>query len=97
MISLSFNLRNPFSNRWNCIYTTAGETPFKHKYWELQVDKTSDLVGFEFRYTIRQDHAGMFLTLGLFGYEVIFHVYDNRHWNDEEGRWKVYSEDKGYH
>lgn len=97
MISLQLNLRNPFSTRWECIKCWAGQTPFKHKFWEVQLDKTSDLISFELRYTIRQDHAGLFLTFGLVGYEVILHLYDNRHWNDEEGRWKFYTENEGYH
>lgn len=97
MINLSFNIRNPFSSRWRCLYTKAGETPFKNKFWEVQADETSDILGLEFRFTTRQDHAGVFLSLALFGYDVIFNFYDNRHWNDEEGRWKVYTEENGYH
>lgn len=92
MLSLSINLRNPFSNRWRCLYTKAGPIS-EHKYWEVQIDKCDDIVGFEFRYTIRQDHAGLFLSFALFGYDIIFNTYDTRHWNDEEGRWYVYGPD----
>ncbi len=97
MITLHFNLRNPWSDRWKCVYNTAGISPFKNKFWELQVDKTNDIVGFEFRYTTRQDHAGVYISLALFGYDVIFNVYDNRHWNSEESRWMIYTEEKGLH
>lgn len=97
MINLHVNLRNPFSDRWKCVYNTAGETPIKHKFWEIQIDKTSDIIGFEFRLTTRQDHAGVFVSLALFGYDIIFNFYDSRHWNDEEGRWKIYTEENGYH
>lgn len=96
MISFSFNIRNPWSDRWNCIYNKAGETLIKNKFWEIQVDKCSDIVGFEFRYTIRQDHAGIFLSLALFGYDVIFTLYDNRHWNTNEGRWYRSGESLGW-
>ena len=90
-------MRNPFSDRWDCIKTWAGVTPFKNKFWEAQLDKTSDIIGFHIRLTFRQDHAGLFLTLSLLGYEITFNFYDNRHWNHEEKRWMIYSEDKGLH
>lgn len=97
MISFSFNIRNPWSDRWECIKTWAGDTPFKNKFWEAQVDRTSDVIGLEFRYTIRQDHAGLYVSLALFGYDVIFNIYDSRHWNDEAGRYYIYNEEKEMH
>lgn len=93
MISFSFNLRNPFSERWGCIKCLSGQIS-KNKYWEVQFDKNSDILSFELRYSIRQDHAGLFVSFGLFGYDVIAHIYDSRHWNDEEGRFYNYN-DKG--
>lgn len=95
MINLSFNIRNPFSSRWKCLLTKCGETPFKHKFWEFQADETSDILGFEFRFTTRQDHGGVFVSLALFGYDVIFNFYDNRHWNEEAGRYFIYGGDEG--
>ncbi len=93
MINLNFNIRNPWSDRWECIKAWSGKTVFKNKFWEAQIDKTSDIVGFEFRLTSRQDHAGLFLTVALFGYELIFNFYDNRHWNHETSDWEVYEKD----
>lgn len=95
MINISFNLRNPFSSRWRCLYTRAGDTPFKNKFWEVQVDETSDIFSFDFRFTIRQDHAGVYASLGLLGYDVIFNIYDSRHWNEEAGRYYIYGGDEG--
>ena len=92
MINFNFNLRNPWSDRWDCIKCWNGKTPFKNKFWEVQVDKTADIISIDFRFTIRQDHAGLFVTLGLFGYEVIGNFYDNRHWHDEKGRWINYDD-----
>ncbi len=89
MINFSFNLRNPFSNRWEIIKCLSGSFS-KNKHWEIQTNKTSDVVSCDFRYTIRQDHAGLFLSFGLIGYEIIFNIYDSRHWNDDENRWYVY-------
>lgn len=90
MFNLSLNLRNPNSNRFEIIKSWNGGTPFKHKFWECQIDKTSDVLGFEIRYTIKQDHAGLWLSFALFGYDVIFNWYDNRHWNSVTQDWEKY-------
>jgi hypothetical protein len=50
-----------------------------------------------FNWTVRQSHAGLDLELGLFGYNVHFNFYDNRHWNSKEGRWMFYNEEEGMH
>lgn len=81
MISFSFNIRNPWSNRWKCIKSWSGDAPFKHKHWEMQFDKSDDLIGFQFRWTIGQDHPGLFVSMQFIGYEFIFNFYDERHWN----------------
>jgi hypothetical protein len=46
-----------------------------------------------FNWTIRQSHAGLDLEVGLFGYNVHFNFYDNRHWNNEAGCWENYNEE----
>ena len=98
MIYFNFNIRNPYWwNRWEGIKHWAGGTPFKHKFWEVQIMKNSELFRIEFGWTVKQDHAGINLELGLLGYEIHFTFYDNRHWNAEEGRWMVYTEEEGLH
>jgi hypothetical protein len=37
------------------------------------------------------------IDLGVLGYSFLFNFYDNRHWNSEEGRWMIYSEEEGEH
>jgi hypothetical protein len=59
--------------------------------------KGPELFRFEIEITTRQDHAGLNIELGLLGYHIGFTFYDNRHWNEEEGRWMVYTEEEGYH
>jgi hypothetical protein len=97
MLNLQFNLRNPFSSRWKCLYTKFGNLPIKHKHWEIQIDKCADIVGFEFRFTTRQDHAGFYLSLSLLGYDIIFTAYDSRHWNDEQNRYVNYDDPAEMH
>ena len=98
MIYLNFNIRNPkWWNRFKSIKYWVFETPIKHKYIEVQAIKNDNLLRFEFEVTTQQDHAGCNLELGLFGYEVHFTFYDNRHWNHEKGRWMIYTEEDGLH
>jgi hypothetical protein len=96
MISLNFNLRNPYSqtfkNLWNHMWYIC-----ENKYAELEVYRDSSLVAVNFNWTIRQSHAGLDVELGLFGYCIHFNIYDNRHWNYTEGRWYKYDEENGNH
>ena len=97
MIDIKFSIVNPSSDRFENIKCWFGNTPFKHKYWELQVMKDNDIIAIDFRVTTRQDHAGVDLWLGLVGYAVNFKFYDNRHWNHEQGRYCNYSEGESLH
>ena len=98
MIYFNINIRNPsWWERFENIKCWMGGTPITNKFWEVQVIKNDNLLRIEFEVTTQQDHAGTRLELGLFGYEVHFTFYDNRHWNHEEHRWMIYSEEKGLH
>lgn len=97
MFNLKFNLTNPWWDRFETVYWTAGGTPFEHKFYEVQVMKSDDIVAFDLRVTTRCDHAGIDLWLGLFGYSINLNFYDNRHWNSQEGRWVIYTEEQGEH
>lgn len=96
MIELSFNfspLTREFKNFWNKSY----DTPFKHKFVELDVHTTESLIGFNFLWTRFRDHAGVDIQLSLFGVCAHFNFYDIRHWNSKEGRWMIYTEENGSH
>ncbi len=88
MINVSFGLRNPFSSRWDNIYNRS--KVLGKKAVEFEVYRDTTIVSFAFRWNIRQDHAGMNLELGLFGYTVSAQYYDTRHWNEEAGRFYIY-------
>lgn len=96
MIYFNVNVRNPWWNRFENLWNKSGPTPFKNKYWEAEFIKDDELFRIEFEWSIRQDHAGVKLELGLLGYKGSFAVYDCRHWNDEEGRWYRYGENLGW-
>ena len=91
MIYFNVNIRNPFWwDRFENIKCWSGSTPFKHKYWEVQTMKSCELLRIEFDWTIRQDHAGIRLELGLLGYQIDFSIYDNRHWDTKTDSWMKY-------
>lgn len=90
MINISFSIRNPWSNHFDSGRVWHGRFGHSNKSWEIQIMRTTDIVSFEFGFTIRQDHAGIRFELGLFGRNICIQVYDVRHWNDEKGCWKVY-------
>jgi len=90
MIHFSVGLRNPFSDRWDNVYNRSAVVDKFHKAVEIEVYRDTTIISFAFRWTIRQDHAGMSLDLGLFGYTVSAQYYDTRHWNEEAGRFNRY-------
>ena len=94
MISLNFNIRNPWSSTFKNLWCRAYNTPFKNKYIELEFTQDCNLISFMFSYTVRQSHAGLTLEAGLFGYNVHFNFYDNRHWDYARGEWEKDSYEK---
>ena len=91
MIYFNFNIRRPgWWNRFASIKHWHGSTPVEHKYWEVQIIKNDNLFRIEFGWTVKEDHAGVNLELGLLGYEIHATIYDNRHWNTDENRWMTY-------
>jgi hypothetical protein len=92
MISFSVNLRNPWSNTFKNLWCKSFSTPFENKFIELECYKDGHLVSFMFNWTVRQSHAGLDLELGLFGYNIHFNFYDNRHWDIEKKAWETHEE-----
>lgn len=97
MISFNFNIRNPWSNRFENLWNRVYDTPFKYKFIELEVTRDFTIISFMFNWTVRQSHAGLDLELGVFGYNAHFNFYDIRHWNTEAGRYYQYNEEEGLH
>lgn len=89
MINLKFAIEYPFTRlSFNNILNRDWSTPFKHKHFEIEVLQDCEyLLHFNFDWTTRCDHAGVRLKLGLFGYELMFHLYDSRHWDYHANTW----------
>ncbi len=94
MINLRLQLDNPWwPDRFDTVWFTAGGTPFKYKFWEVQLMKDSTVLGFNLKLTTRCDHAGLECEISLFGYSLNCNFYDNRHWNYAESRYYVYTDE----
>jgi hypothetical protein len=90
MISVNFNLRNPWSHEFKNLWNRAYNTPFANKYIELEIYKDSSLASFMFNWTMRQSHAGVDLDMGLLGYNAHIQFYDGRHWNSDTNNWEAH-------
>lgn len=92
MIYINLTLRNPWSDKFEIVRVWSKQL-FKHKAWEVEIYRSDTIAEFETKLTIREDHAGLMLGLGLFSYTLRAQFYDTRHWNYEEKRWHVYTEE----
>lgn len=89
MIYINFSLQNPWNDRFENLWCCGYNTPFKHKFIELELIKYSSIISFKFNWTVRRDHAGLDAEIGLLGYCVHFNFYDSRHWNYETNKWEA--------
>ena len=79
MINFNFTIRNPWSQRFDVILLRTGQLLSRFWFWELQINRVSALVSVDCSLRYKQDHQGIFLSVALVSFEVIFTVYDSRH------------------
>jgi hypothetical protein len=91
MLVLNFVINNPWSDRFEPLRSWSGKL-FKHKAWEIEVYRCETIVELETRFSVRTDHAGLTVGLGLFSYALRAQFYDTRHWNYAEHRYEIYNE-----
>jgi hypothetical protein len=89
MINFNFNLSNPWSRRWDILWSKSCVVSTT-KAVEFNGYRTNSVISVDFSLSFRSDHAGLRLMLGLFGYEAELHFYDTRHWNSEIADWAKY-------
>jgi hypothetical protein len=92
MIYFGFNIVNPRSKRWDNVWCHAYKTPFKNKFIELELVKDTSIVAFTFKLSHWTDHGGLYIDLGLVGYNISFNFYDSRHWDHKNNCWEKYNE-----
>jgi len=88
MIHISFRLDNPWSKSFDNLWNRSGMIT-QNKAWEAELLQTQQLIGFQLSFTVRRDHAGLDLEVGLFGYSISFKIYDTRHWDYQNACWEV--------
>ena len=89
MISFNLSLQNPWSDTFKNFWCRCYKTPFKNKFIELEFYKDNSLLSVMFDWSFRRSHAGLVIELGIFGYNVQFQFYDNRHWNSDTDTWET--------
>ena len=89
MFSLNLSLTNPFSERWNIIFSRVKR--LGNKAIEINFYRTNSIVRFLFEITTHCDHAGSKLELGLLSFELDIQFYDTRHWDYEHKNWHINS------
>lgn len=84
MIVINFAIQRLTSFKFENFWCRTWSTPFNNKYVELEYFTSENLIGVNFNWTIRGDHAGVDIELSLLGHAVHFNFYDNRHWDYEK-------------
>lgn len=92
MIYINLTVNNPWSDKFEHLRAWSGKL-FKHKAWEVEVYRSDTVIEFETKFTVRTDHSGLMLGIGLLSYTLRAQIYDTRHWNYEEGRYHEYNEE----
>lgn len=89
MIYVNLTIRNPWSDQFEHIGAWAGKL-FRHKAWEIEIYRSDTIAEVESKFTVREDHAGIMLGLGLCSYTIRAQLYDTRHWNYTKQCWEIY-------
>lgn len=89
MINFNFALTNPFSCRWECIWTKDSLVS-KNKAFEFSVYSTNQIIAINTSLSVTGDHAGLMFEFGLLGFSIEFNFYDTRHWDYDNNCWKKY-------
>jgi hypothetical protein len=92
MIYLNLTIRNPWSDKFEIIAVRSVRLA-KHKAWEFEIYRSDTIAELETKVSVREDHAGFMLGLGLLSYTARFQFYDTRHWNYDKKAWEIYEED----
>lgn len=94
MIKAALQIRNPFAKDNSCKFDwnkTISLT--KNKTLEVQLWKSSCYNLFLFSVDLSwrgSDHAGPELNIEILGLDFTIKIYDNRHWDYENGTWQSY-------
>jgi hypothetical protein len=96
MISLYFNIRNPFlkSNGVEILthhYFNRYWKLSENKYFEIEVSKSEPYHLFDIHFDLNwygSDHAGPEFDVSIFGYYFGIGIHDSRHWDYDNNCWE---------
>ena len=88
MININLNIRNPFNRNFKRLWGCARSTPFAHKFVEFHLYKDNSIISININWTVRQDHSGLNVEIGLLSYCFDFNFYDSRHWDTNKGHYQ---------
>jgi hypothetical protein len=91
MINLNFTISNPWSNRWDILWSNR-KLIGKNKAIEFNGYRTNHIINIDFSFKPAGDHGGARIMLGLFGFDVELYFYDTRHWDYETNTWETPNE-----
>jgi len=82
MLYFGFALRNPFVRRHEIVKTWVIPVS-ENKTVEVGYYRNNSIIGGSFGITgFKRDHSGFHFDFELFGYQLDFIFYDNRHYED---------------
>lgn len=61
---------------------------FDYEHWFFLNIEFFDLIKFSIDWSRKRDHAGFSIELQLIYFFIMFNLYDTRHWNYDEDRFK---------
>jgi hypothetical protein len=93
VIKIKIETKLPYLfNYWNNIYNTSIKFS-QNKYGEIQLTFANNLkTGININKYIHNDHTPFNIEISIVGFTIVFTVFDNRHWNDENNKYEEYNE-----
>ena len=88
MLSFTFKVENPFCEQvFHNLFNKCWQVS-KTKFLEFEIlYYRPDLIAGHFHWTIREDHAGIYLSFHILGLGLSFDFYDCRHWDLDKNKW----------
>ena len=83
MFDIAFRITNPWSERFNCLFVKLWKIS-NNKNLEIIIYRSNSIVNFCTKLYLNCNHAGFYLTLGLFGYDLEFNIYNSDRMMKEE-------------
>ena len=87
MIHFNLNIRDPFTSMFDTLKSWTGKLS-ENKAWEVELYQSSSIIEIGLNITFRQDHAGIQIDFGLFGFTISGSIYDVRHWDSIANKWE---------